>query len=82
MHWPPWPGLSSPALPACGCSGSTLAAGADEGFPYALVRSLRLQRLIAPGMTTRLDFCTEFTKPDSLKIRLMGTPKNHRSPPA
>ena len=33
-----------------------------------------------PG--TRLDFCSEFTKPDSLCIRHMGTPKNHRSPPA
>ena len=33
-------------------------------------------------MATRLELCTEFTKPDSLCIRLMGTPKNHRSPPA
>ena len=31
---------------------------------------------------SRLESCTEFTKPDSLCIRLMGTPKNHRSPPA
>jgi hypothetical protein len=33
-------------------------------------------------MATRLELCTEFTKPDSLCIRSMGTPKNHRSPPA
>ncbi len=33
-----------------------------------------------PG--TRLDFCSEFTKPASLCLRSMGTPKNHRSPPA
>jgi len=30
----------------------------------------------------RLEFCSEFTKPHSLTIREMGTPKNHRSPPA
>lgn len=36
-----------------------------------------------PGaLSSRLDRCTEFTKPDSVCIRLMGTPKNHRSPPA
>lgn len=29
----------------------------------------------------RLEFCVELTKPDSLTIREMGTPKNHRSPP-
>lgn len=47
-----------------------------------LTRDLLDQRGMSPGPTTRLDFCSEFTKPDSLKIRLMGTPKNHRSPPA
>jgi hypothetical protein len=31
---------------------------------------------------SRLELCSEFTKPASLCIRLMGTPKNHRSPPA
>lgn len=35
-----------------------------------------------PTATMRLEFCPEHTKPDSLRIRLMGTPKNHRSPPA
>lgn len=30
----------------------------------------------------RLAFCTEYTKPDSLRIFLFGTPHNHRSPPA
>jgi len=30
----------------------------------------------------RLAYCTEFTKPDSLRIFLFGTPHNHRSPPA
>src|SRR6185295_12551697 len=35
-----------------------------------------------PSGASRLEFCSEFTKPDSLCIHLMGTPKNHRSPPA
>jgi hypothetical protein len=35
-----------------------------------------------PLVSSRLQFCSEFTKPDSSCIRLMGTPKNHRSPPA
>ncbi len=38
--------------------------------------------LTQPLPGNRLDFCAEFTKPDSLCIRHMGTPKNHRSPPA
>jgi len=37
---------------------------------------------IHPGDGSKLDLCAEFLKPDSLKIRMMGTPKNHRSPPA
>ncbi len=30
----------------------------------------------------RIEYCAEYTKPKSLKIRLLGTPQNHRSPPA
>jgi|SRR6185295_17778131 hypothetical protein len=35
-----------------------------------------------PTGLNRLKFTPEFTKPASLIIRLAGTPKNHRSPPA
>jgi hypothetical protein len=35
-----------------------------------------------PTAITRLENCTEFTKPAAVCIRLTGTPKNHRSPPA
>lgn len=30
----------------------------------------------------RLTLCTEFTKPDYLKLRLSATPQSYRSPPA
>ncbi len=47
-----------------------------------LTRHLLHQPMVNPSPHSRLAFCSEFTKPDSLRIRLMGTPKNHRSPPA
>jgi len=42
---------------------------------------------IPPGLrppcpASRLDLCAEYTKPFYLRIRLLGTPQNHRSPPA
>jgi hypothetical protein len=46
------------------------------------VRHLLDLRPHLPVAGSRLDYCVEFTKPDSLKIRLTGTPKSHRSPPA
>lgn len=44
-------------------------------------------RVLAPELpnplgSCRLEYCAEYTKPGSLCIRRMGTPKNHRSPPA
>lgn len=36
---------------------------------------------VKPCLATRLQFCAEYTKPKSIKIGLLGTPKNHRSPP-
>jgi hypothetical protein len=45
-------------------------------------RELLGLRPVHPPVGSRLDYCAEFTKPDSLKIRLTGTPKSHRSPPA
>jgi hypothetical protein len=53
-----------------------------SSFLRGQVWDLLHQPRVNPGLGSRLDFCSEFTKPDSLKIRLMGTPKNHRSPPA
>ena len=53
-----------------------------SGLLLGLIRQLLDQPVIYPGSGSRLDYCSEFTKPDSLRIRLMGTPKNHRSPPA
>ena len=35
-----------------------------------------------PVVAHRLDYCAEFTKPDSVCMRSLGTPKSHRSPPA
>jgi len=38
-----------------------------------------------PGLElgiTRIERCSEITKPDSLRIFLFGTPHNHRAPPA
>lgn len=49
-------------------------------FRWQEHRSLAAQTKL-PALS-RLELCTEFTKPASLCIRLMGTPKNHRSPPA
>ncbi len=45
----------------------------------------KLWTFIAPLPPTdggSLDYCAEFTKPASLCIRSMGTPQNHRAPPA
>jgi hypothetical protein len=54
----------------------------DKSSDHGVTRDLLHQRPMKPGMTLKLDFCAEFTKPGSLVIRSMGTPKNHRSPPA
>lgn len=58
----------------------------ERKAPDASLAGLARDLLHHPGTFTlpgsRLDYCSEYTKPDSLKIRLMGTPKNHRSPPA
>jgi hypothetical protein len=54
----------------------------DKSSDHGVTRELLHQRAVKPGVTLKLDFCSEFTKPGSLVIRSMGTPKNHRSPPA
>jgi len=54
----------------------------EASFVHGLMRELLDSPTINPGIGSKLDLCAEFSKPDSLKIRLMGTPKNHRSPPA
>src|ERR1051325_6864603 len=54
----------------------------DKSSDHGVTRDLLHQRPVKPGVTMKLDFCSEFTKPGSLVIRSMGTPKNHRSPPA
>jgi hypothetical protein len=82
---------SSQDVPASGLPATTDLLGRDssgacEWERHAsfknLVRQLLHETSVNPGFGSRLDFCPEFTKPDSLKVRLMGTPKNHRSPPA
>ena len=54
----------------------------DKSSDHGVMRELLHRRPVKPGVTLKLDFCSEFTKPGSLVIRSMGTPKNHRSPPA
>lgn len=54
----------------------------DKSSDHGVTRDLLHQTPVKPGATLKLDFCSEFTKPGSLVIRSMGTPKNHRSPPA
>lgn len=54
----------------------------ERSLDHGLHPILLHQTPVNPGFASRLDFCSEFTKPDSLVIRSMGTPKNHRSPPA
>ena len=59
----------------------------DPRSPYARhgVASCHAVALDAPPgivVAGRLEYCAEFTKPDSLQIRLPGTPQNYRSPPA
>jgi hypothetical protein len=55
--------------------------GDERGHPPGLKQEL-LCVLPNPFATfSRLESCSEFTKPNSLKICLTGTPKNHRSPP-
>jgi hypothetical protein len=54
----------------------------DQSAKQGPTRDLLQQAPINPGFASKLDLCSEFTKPDSLVIRSMGTPKNHRSPPA
>jgi hypothetical protein len=63
---------------SCGSEGRIREAS----FPQGLVRDLLHRTSLNPRSGSPLEFCAEYTKPDSLKIRLMGTPKNHRSPPA
>jgi len=53
-----------------------------SGPPLRLARELLHEAAADALPGSRLDFCAEFTKPDSLRMELMGTPKNHRSPPA
>lgn len=48
---------------------------------HGSTRDLRCPQTATPGFASKLDSCSEFTKPNSLVIRSMGTPKNHRSPP-
>ncbi len=81
LQRPPGPAHSPQALCINESTFPKLGTIVDAAFHPASVRTLLHRHLTAPGLTTRLDFCTEFTKPDSLKIRMMGTPKNHRSPP-
>jgi hypothetical protein len=54
----------------------------ERSSDHGLIRDLLHQAPVNPGFGSRLDRCSEFTKPASLVIRSMGTPKNHRSPPA
>lgn len=53
----------------------------ERSSDHGLIRDLLHQAPVNPGFGSKLDLCSEFTKPDSLVIRSMGTPKNHRSPP-
>jgi hypothetical protein len=53
----------------------------ERSSDHGLIRDLLHQAPVNPGFASKLDLCSEFTKPDSLVIRSMGTPKNHRSPP-
>lgn len=54
--------------------------------PRAASHSGDLQDLalatVSAGPQARLALCTEYTKPDSLRIYLFATPQNLRSPPA
>jgi len=52
----------------------------DDGNAFVL--TVLAMSSTNPLVRWRLEYCVEFTKPDALCIRLMGTPKNHRSPPA
>ncbi len=59
----------------------------DPRSPYARhgIASCHAVALDMPAgivVAGRLEYCAEFTKPDSLRIRLLGTPKSYRSPPA
>jgi len=76
----PIPGSGSTVVQRA--SSTSLDRIREASFPLRLAQELLHQPLVNTGSGSRLDFCAEFTKPDSLKIRLMGTPKNHRSPPA
>ena len=53
----------------------------ERSSDHGLIRDLLHQAPVNPGFASKLDLCSEFTKPDSLVLRSMGTPKNHRSPP-
>ena len=53
----------------------------ERSSDHGLIRDLLHQAPVNPGFASKLDLCSEYTKPDSLVIRSMGTPKNHRSPP-
>lgn len=66
-------------LPSPGIHAQTATSGAHVDEKLKLW-TLVIHPKPLPG--SRLDFCAEFTKPASLCIRSMGTPKNHRSPPA
>ena len=54
----------------------------ERSSDHGLIRDLLHQAPVNPGFGSKLDRCSEFTKPAYLVIRSRGTPKNHRSPPA
>jgi hypothetical protein len=56
-------------------------SGRAERAELRRLRDPDLASRVVPD-ASRLAFCTEYTKPDSLRIFLFATPHNHRSPPA
>ncbi len=71
-----WPRKALLQMPSV----AAVTATADRGGDDTLEEWTRASQS-RPQSGSRLNYCAEFTKPDSLCLRRMGTPVNHRAPP-